>query len=164
MKRLITLILAFSMLLSLCGCGYIRQIKVEAIKRQIISSFSANETVAISEENGSFNALFDPFLQDYLISDIRAENELKSIWRKGYLLGLNYVATRGNVFMFYSPTQEKAYQYYEFNNNVSARGSAETEEDPTTLFQAFGIDISMLYHTDDDTDSSEKPTLRDIGV
>ena len=57
------------------------------------------------------------------------------------------------------------YQYYE-RGSVSYVGEGESEKDPTTLFEAFGVDISMFYETDNNanagTDSAEKQPLRDM--
>ena len=165
MKKIITLILTLSMLLSLSGCGYIKQKRIDEIKAEILASFAEDGSMTVADQNGTFDALFEPFLGDYLISDITAESELKSAWRRGYLIGLNYVSTRGSLYTFYSPAKGKMYQYYE-NGRVSYVGEAEAETDPTTLFEVFGIDISMFYETDNNanagTDSAEKQPMRDM--
>jgi len=150
MKKLITLILALSMMLSLSGCGYFKQKKIDEIKAQILTGFVEDGSMAVADQNGIFDALFEPFHSDYLISDITANNDLKSIWRRGYLIGIDYVATQGSLYTFYSPDKEKMYQYYE-RGSVSFVGEGEADKDPTTLFEAFGVDISMFYETDNGT-------------
>ena len=165
MKKLITLILAISMMLSLSGCGYFKQKKIDEIKAQLLAGFSEDGSMTVADQNGIFDSLFEPFNSDYLISDITANNELKSIWRRGYLIGIDYVATQGSLYTFYSPDKEKMYQYYE-RGSVSFVGEGEADKDPTTLFEAFGVDISMFYAgdsgTDDGTGSSQTSPLRDM--
>ena len=162
MKKLIALILTIATLLSFSSCSFIREVRSNIIKKQILAGFTSSDTLGVSEESGSFNALFEPFLQDFIVAEIENDNELKYIWKKGNLLTLEYVSLKGSVYLFYSPTKEKAYQYYYVGERLSRLGSSDVEEDPTTIFSAFGVDIDAFYHPSDSTESTEQPTLRDM--
>ena len=82
MKKLITIALAVSMLLSFCSCSFIRDVRSEFIKKQILASFNSGDTLGVSEESGSFDALFEPFLGDFMISGIQSDSGLKKVWKK----------------------------------------------------------------------------------
>ena len=160
MKKLITLVLTISMLFSLSGCSYVKQVKKDAIKARVLSFFSSGEPITASKDNGNFNELFEPFLQDFLITRTNSESSIRSIWKKGYLLTIDYKSTAGSLYSFYSPTKGKTFRYLAQNKKVTSVGATPTEEDPTTLFAAFGLDISMYYNKS--VDDENTPTLRDM--
>ena len=160
MKKLITIALVVSMLLSFCSCSFIREVRSEFIKKQILASFNSGDTLGVSEESGSFDALFEPFLGDFVISGIQSDSEMKTIWKKAHVLALDYSSLTGSMYIFYNPTKQKAYQYVFKGEKVTSVGSSKTEENPTTLFSAFGLDVSMFYQENDDDE--EKPALRDL--
>ena len=110
MKKLITIALVVSMLLSFCSCSFIRDVRSEFIKKQILASFNSGDTLGVSEESGSFDALFEPFLGYFVISGIQSDSGLKTIWKKAHLLNLDYAAF-GSTYLFYNPTKKKAYQF-----------------------------------------------------
>ena len=157
MKKLITIALAVSMLLSFCSCSFIRDVRSEFIKKQILASFNSGDTLGVSEESGSFDALFEPFLGDFMISGIQSDSGLKKVWKNAHLLALDYSSLTGSMYIFYNPTQKKAYQYFFKGEKVTSVGSSKTEENPTTLFSAFGLDVSMFYQ-----EKSNKPAMRDL--